>query len=139
MADDITIILEEATEALTLTLTEDAIDLTVSDAAQGVAGLSAYAVAVVNGYVGTEEEWLASLKGDKGDIGPAGPPDETVAEDLAAHKTASNPHNITRSTVGLGQSDTVRFDNLILPGLVAGTTYRLIVDADGMVGTEQIT
>lgn len=32
----------------------------------GPAGLSAYQTAVVNGYVGTEGEWLASLKGDKG-------------------------------------------------------------------------
>jgi len=33
----------------------------------GPAGLSAYQTAVLNGYVGTEGEWLASLKGDKGD------------------------------------------------------------------------
>ena len=33
----------------------------------GPAGLSAYQTAVANGYVGTEGEWLASLKGDKGD------------------------------------------------------------------------
>lgn len=32
-----------------------------------VVGLSAYEVAVENGFVGTEEEWLASLKGPKGD------------------------------------------------------------------------
>lgn len=36
-------------------------------------GLSAYQVAVKNGFEGTEEEWLESLKGDKGDTGPAGP------------------------------------------------------------------
>lgn len=45
-------------------------------------GFSAYEVAVIDGFVGTEEEWLASLKGetgdqgpkgDKGDIGPTGP------------------------------------------------------------------
>ena len=32
-------------------------------------GYSAYDVAVEHGFVGTEEEWLASLKGDKGDDG----------------------------------------------------------------------
>ncbi len=37
--------------------------------AQGADGLSAYQVAVANGFVGTEEEWLESLKGEKGDIG----------------------------------------------------------------------
>jgi hypothetical protein len=30
-------------------------------------GYSAYEVAVKNGFEGTEEEWLASLKGEKGD------------------------------------------------------------------------
>ena len=31
--------------------------------------LSAYGIAVSHGYVGTEADWLASLKGDKGDTG----------------------------------------------------------------------
>ncbi|MFD9904796.1 right-handed parallel beta-helix repeat-containing protein [Streptomyces sp. NPDC059063] len=34
-----------------------------------VPGLSAYEVAVENGYVGTEADWVASLKGQKGDPG----------------------------------------------------------------------
>lgn len=37
--------------------------------AQGIQGLSAYQVAVQEGFVGSEEEWMASLKGDKGDTG----------------------------------------------------------------------
>lgn len=40
--------------------------------AQGIQGLSAYQVAVQEGFVGTEEEWLQSLKGDKGDQGTQG-------------------------------------------------------------------
>ena len=32
-----------------------------------IQGKSAYEVAVINGFKGTEEEWLASLKGEKGD------------------------------------------------------------------------
>ena len=45
----------------------------------GTAGKSAYEVAVENGFEGTEEEWLDSLKGDtgprgeKGDKGDTGP------------------------------------------------------------------
>lgn len=35
-------------------------------------GASAYEVAKNNGYTGTEEEWLASLKGNKGDKGDNG-------------------------------------------------------------------
>ena len=33
----------------------------------GVSGASAYEIAVENGFVGSVEEWLASLKGEKGD------------------------------------------------------------------------
>lgn len=35
-------------------------------------GYNAYEVAVLNGFKGTEEEWLASLKGEKGDKGDKG-------------------------------------------------------------------
>lgn len=40
---------------------------------KGEDGKSAYEIAVENGFVGTEEEWLVSLKGEKGDPGPPGP------------------------------------------------------------------
>lgn len=44
----------------------------------GATGLSAYEIAVKNGFDGTEEEWLESLKGEKGDPGTGegipGPP-----------------------------------------------------------------
>ena len=35
-------------------------------------GYSAYEVAVLNGFEGTKEQWLASLKGDKGEKGGRG-------------------------------------------------------------------
>jgi hypothetical protein len=38
----------------------------------GAGGLSAYQVAVNDGFVGTVSQWLISLKGAQGDIGPAG-------------------------------------------------------------------
>lgn len=38
----------------------------------GADGKSAYQVAVDNGYIGTETEWLASLKGDIGEQGLQG-------------------------------------------------------------------
>lgn len=41
-------------------------------AATGAQGMSAYECACALGYVGTEEEWLNSLKGEKGDTGEAG-------------------------------------------------------------------
>lgn len=42
------------------------------DGPQGPVGPSAYAVAVADGFVGTEAEWLASLVGPMGDTGPKG-------------------------------------------------------------------
>lgn len=40
--------------------------------ANGQDGKSAYQIALDNGFVGTQAEWLASLKGDKGDTGASG-------------------------------------------------------------------
>ncbi|WP_407444473.1 hypothetical protein [Fibrobacter sp.] len=42
------------------------------DGTDGANGKSAYQIAVDNGFEGTEEEWLASLKGDKGADGKNG-------------------------------------------------------------------
>lgn len=38
----------------------------------GEPGKSAYEIAVEHGFVGSEEDWLASLKGEKGDKGDKG-------------------------------------------------------------------
>lgn len=40
----------------------------------GAAGLSAYQVAVANGFAGTQAQWLESLVGEDGATGPQGPP-----------------------------------------------------------------
>lgn len=46
------------------------------DGVPGPAGASAYEIAVQNGFVGTEEEWLESLVGPEGPQGPQGPQGE---------------------------------------------------------------
>lgn len=46
------------------------------DGKDGADGKSAYQIAVEVGYTGTETEWLASLKGEKGDAGKDGTPGE---------------------------------------------------------------
>ena len=57
--------------------------------------LSAYALAKANGFSGTEEQWLASLKGEKGDkgdtgdVGPQGAP-ETMLRTTEAQQGAGN-------------------------------------------------
>lgn len=43
-------------------------------ASQTLRGYSAYDIAILHGFEGTEEEWLASLKGDDGAEGPRGYP-----------------------------------------------------------------
>ena len=48
--------------------------------------LSAYAIAQKHGYNGTESDWLASLKGDKGDTGAAFTYDMFTTEQLEALK-----------------------------------------------------
>lgn len=60
----------------------------------GKTGLSAYQLAVLDGFVGTEIEWQASIKGAKGDVG---------ASPSAMTATFSNPsqswqvlHNLNR-------------------------------------------
>lgn len=43
-----------------------------ADGSDGAAGKSAYEIALQNGFVGTETDWLESLKGQKGDTGEPG-------------------------------------------------------------------
>ena len=51
-------------------------EVVITPELKGEPGDSAYQIAVNNGFVGTEEEWLASLKGKKGDTGSQGPQGE---------------------------------------------------------------
>lgn len=51
---------------------EDGDDAAGTDGKDGVDGLSAYEIAKNNGFVGTEQEWLASLKGNDGQRGSDG-------------------------------------------------------------------
>ena len=44
----------------------------------GATGESAYQAAVDGGFVGTQADWIASLKGEKGDPGPIGPIADTT-------------------------------------------------------------
>lgn len=75
--------------------------------------------------------------------------DDDVAAALAgvhthANKTALdavsgvNTGDQTRESLGLAVTDTVQFAEIIIPGLVPGTAYKLVVDGDGLIGTEQV-
>jgi hypothetical protein len=77
------------TDIYTITLTDEATytfqvynGKDGEDGADGAPGKSAYEIAVLNGFQGTEQEWLQSLigpKGDKGDPGEPGPNEVTTA------------------------------------------------------------
>ena len=47
---------------------------TIGGGGSGKDGKSAYEIAVDNGFEGTEEQWLESLKGETGPAGPKGDP-----------------------------------------------------------------
>lgn len=64
--------IENAIEIEVDTSSESSIPTEIEKA--GPAGLSAYQIAVKDGFVGTEEEWLSSLKGDPGETGATGQP-----------------------------------------------------------------
>lgn len=51
-----------------------------------VQGLSAYEIAVEKGYEGTKEEWINSLKGEKGEAGERGIQGEKGEQGLQGEK-----------------------------------------------------
>ena len=55
---------------------DELMELINENGGAGADGLSAYEVAVKNGFEGSEEEWLESLRGAPGETGPQGPQGE---------------------------------------------------------------
>lgn len=72
----------------------------------GPVGLSAYQVAVKNGFVGTEQEWLDSLvgeKGEKGDTGDTGDTGEPGRDGVIQYTAGDNitiENNVISATGG---------------------------------------
>jgi len=61
----VNITVDELQEEISITVTEElvVVNLDVSEMGlQGLEGKSAYQIAVENGFVGTEEQWIDSLK-----------------------------------------------------------------------------
>lgn len=102
---------------------------------QGEDGLSAYEVAVENGFVGTEEEWLASLVPDSVDtVQHQVKLDEAIAKGQAVYVSGANGTNIlvkkasntteatSSKTLGLLASGGVLNDfvNVVTEGLLSG-------------------
>lgn len=54
-------------------------------------GKSAYEIAVQNGFVGNEDQWLESLRGPVGPAGPEGPQGKTGAQGIQGPKGDAGP------------------------------------------------
>lgn len=91
---------------------------------KGDPGDSAYQVALDNGFVGTEVEWLASLEGPEGPQGPEGPKGDTGDEGPQGIQGEQGPKGDTGDQ-GI-QGD---------PGDDGASAYEVAV-ADGFVGTD---
>ena len=61
--DDATVIIEAQEEFTTVVIDNNCEEVTIICSGLGAAGLSAYDIAVANGFVGTQQQWLNSLKG----------------------------------------------------------------------------
>lgn len=62
-------------DVIDIAISKKIAEQTVADligSGSGSQGLSAYDIAVKNGFQGTERQWLASLKGEQGESGAAG-------------------------------------------------------------------
>jgi len=82
---------------------------------RGADGLSAYEVALANGFLGNEQDWLASLKGEPGAQGPAGNDgvDETAGTGSGSTAKAGKNVEITHSdgTQTVAVSDNVQLSD----------------------------
>jgi len=75
MADEVQIVVSEVVEQVLVNVDEinESTEVIIQvDEVLGVNGLSAYEIAVQDGFVGTEQQWLLSLKGDTGTTGLSG-------------------------------------------------------------------
>ena len=87
----------------------------------GATGLSAYQLAVSQGFAGTLPEWLASLKGEKGDQGDQGPPGIPSMRRI---------QHIANTTSGSVTCDWNSYDEIRVT-LTANTTFNFVGALDG--------
>jgi hypothetical protein len=71
----------------------------------GADGLSAYEIAVANGFVGTQSEWLASLQGDTGPTGATGADGASAYEIAVANGFVGDEATWLASLVGPAGAD----------------------------------
>lgn len=91
-------------------LQTETLDIDAADILTGVKGLSAYELAVLNGYTGTLTEWLASLKGEKGDPGKDGSCIYPTYEVDAAGHLKVDTHSTGKAPIKLDASGHLVFE-----------------------------
>lgn len=93
--NDVTVIIEETELFTTIVIDDNCEQVTIIAEALGAQGLSAYDIAVANGFVGTEAEWLASLVPDAVDtVQHQVKLDEAIAKGQAVYVSGANGTNI---------------------------------------------
>ena len=85
----------------------------------GQNGLSAYEVAVANGFEGTELDWLASLEGPEGPQGIQGETGATGSTGATGATGATGPAGPSAVSANANNAATLGTDNLILVDRVA--------------------
>ena len=95
-------------------------------------GISAYEHALDNNFVGTEEQWLASLVGETGAAGPAGPagPWGTFSASAAELADIANAINTTDKLEGKQVWDSTNHIPMFAGGAAAGDHWFTIEGVD---------
>ena len=113
---------------VTATTVSNGVDLTIVDKngtqnvgiRNGADGQSAYEIAVDNGYIGTEEEWLASLKGIDGTTTIQTTKIDKTCTFLATGWSDTVPYTQTVAVEDITESFNPRIDIIISDNVVTG-------------------
>lgn len=83
-------------------------------------GYSAYEIAVINGFEGTEDEWLLSLKGAKGDKGDQGERGLQGVRGIQGEKGEDGADGKDGSDYNLTEADKEEIANIVVAILPDG-------------------
>ncbi|MBH1671486.1 YadA-like family protein [Stenotrophomonas maltophilia] len=99
---------------------------------RGADGLSAYEVALANGFQGNEQDWLASLKGEPGVQGPAGTDGVDGATGTGSGSIAKAGKNVEVTTNADGSQTVAVSDNVQLSDAGSLSVGSTAVNAQGV-------
>ncbi|CAE6814528.1 YadA-like family protein [Xanthomonas arboricola] len=99
---------------------------------RGADGLSAYEVALTNGFQGNESDWLASLKGESGAQGPAGNDGVDGTAGTSSSSVAKAGKNVEVTTNADGSQTVSVSDNVQLSDAGSVSVGATTVNAQGV-------